>query len=590
MSRKQNIRFSWRDINRFLKGSRLLFVFGFVLGMVDAAAQCAVPVFFRFVINSIESDAALFVREQLGWTIGAGVVLLVLFLPAAYFFHVFFFVSVMRFCRNLQVELYRHVQRLSVDFFQRFQVGEINARLNGDIETICGSAGMLSFILVWGPGMIIYSFTMMFLINVELAVIALVMLVLVSTITAWAMPSLKRWNREVRDASGQVSATITEYVGLYGLLKAFSREDHAERRVSRMSDDLLHSRERLTWLQNLFTDFMQTLTRFVAPLAILFVGALWISEGNLRTGDLVAFWGYWLQLGGLATGLVMAFSALMATIASLDRVIAFFRESPMVVDLDQPLDLGEVRGHLEFRDVAFKYPVFGSGEEEGPVLRSIRLTIRAGEKVAIVGPSGAGKTSLLMLAMRFYDPDEGAILLDGIDIRDVKQGDLRSRLGMVMQESLFFAGSIKDNLLLARPDASEKDCWAALEAANAAGFVREFTGGLATELGERGARLSGGQKQRLAIARAFLKDPAILLLDEPTSALDAKSEQHVKEALNRLLKGRTSIIVAHRLSTVVDSDRIVVMEKGQILAVGTHESLQKECPLYAGLCRAQGLA
>ncbi|MDD4350040.1 MAG: ATP-binding cassette domain-containing protein, partial [Opitutales bacterium] len=178
----------------------------------------------------------------------------------------------------------------------------------------------------------------------------------------------------------------------------------------------------------------------------------------------------------------------------------------------------------------------------------------------------------------------------GIDIRDVKQGDLRSRLGMVMQESLFFAGSIKDNLLLARPDASEKDCWAALEAANAAGFVREFPGGLATELGERGARLSGGQKQRLAIARAFLKDPAILLLDEPTSALDAKSEQHVKEALNRLLKGRTSIIVAHRLSTVVDSDRIVVMEKGQILAVGNHESLQKECPLYAGLCRAQGLA
>ena len=590
MSTRIPIRFSCRDINRFLKGSRLLFAAGVALGMMDAAAQCAVPVFFRFVINSIESDAALFVGEQLGWTIGAGIALLVLFLPAAYFFHVFFFVSVMRFCRNLQVELYRHVQRLSVDYFHRFQVGEINARLNGDIETICGSAGMLSFILVWGPGMIIYSFTMMFIINAKLAWLALVMLVAVSAITAWAMPSLKRWNREVRDASGQVSATITEYVGLYGLLKAFSREDHAEQRVSRMSDDLLHSRERLTWLQNLFTDFMQTLTRFVAPLAILFVGAVWISEGNLRTGDLVAFWGYWLQLGGLATGLVMAFSALMATLASLDRVIAFFRESPMVVDSDHPLALGEIQGHLEFRDVGFKYPVYGSGEEEGPVLRDIRLSIGAGEKVAIVGPSGAGKTSLLMLAMRFYDPDEGSIILDGIDIREVKQGDLRRRLGMVMQESLFFSGTIRDNLLLAKPEASEVECWAALEAANAAGFVREFPSGLSTELGERGARLSGGQKQRLAIARAFLKNPSVLLLDEPTSALDAKSEQHVKDALNRLLKGRTSIIVAHRLSTVIDSDRIVVMDKGRILAVGNHATLQHECPLYEGLCRAQGLA
>jgi ABC-type multidrug transport system fused ATPase/permease subunit len=583
----KRLSFTWRELDRFMRGSRWLFFGGLLLGLFDAAAQATVPLFFREVINAIQTDAAHFLENDLMRVVWAAVALLVLFLPAAYFFHVWFFVSIMRFCRNLQVELYRHIQRLSVDFFQRFQVGEINSRLNSDMEAVSASAGMLSFILVWAPAMLFYSFAMMFWINGSLALIAAVLLVLVTGLTIWAMPSLKRWNRQVRDTSGEASATITEYVSLFGLIKSFSREDHAEERVKAISDRLLHSRVRLTWYQNLFTDFMQTLTRFIAPLILLFVGAWWIGKGQLKIGDLTAFWGYWLQLGGLATGLVMSFSGLMATLAALDRILAFFRESPNVRDPETPVVLASVRGKIDFEHVCFSYP--SKPGEEAPVLRDIHLTVHPGEHVAIVGPSGAGKSSLMTLAMRFYDPEQGTIRLDGVDIRDLRQHDLRTHLGMVMQESLFFAGSVADNLKLAKPEATEEELWDCLRAANAEIFVREMPQGILTLLGERGSRLSGGQKQRLAIARAFLKNPSVLLLDEPTSALDSKSEAHVKEALSRLLKGRTSIMIAHRLSTVIDADRIVVMDAGRVIATGSHERLRAEVPLYAELCESQGL-
>jgi ATP-binding cassette subfamily B protein len=215
--------------------------------------------------------------------------------------------------------------------------------------------------------------------------------------------------------------------------------------------------------------------------------------------------------------------------------------------------------------------------------------VRAGENLAIVGPSGAGKSTLLTLLLRFHDPDSGRVLLDGVDVREFGQRELRSHFGIVMQESLFFAGTVADNLRLARPDCSERQMWDALEAANAAEFVRELPNGIETTLGERGAKLSGGQKQRLAIARVFLKDPEVVLFDEPTSALDAQSELHIKDAMKRLLKGRTSITVAHRLATILDADRIIVLQRGQIIAEGTHDTLRSGDGLYADLCRKQGL-
>ena len=561
-----------------------MLVFGLALGTLDAAAQASLPLFFRYVLNRVQIDAADFVGNGLWPTLWIGLGLLLVFLPIAYYFHVLTTVAVMRFCRNLQVELYAHVQRLSMDFFQRFRVGEINSRLNSDMESLAGGAGLLAA-LAWAPSLLVYSLVMMFWIDWRLAVVSTVLLTATGVSTYCMMPRMKRWNRNVRDASGEVSATVTEYVGIYSLLKAYSREDFAESRVRLKSDMLLRRREEVTRWQSAYMDIMQTFTRFVGPFMILFVGAYWIHGGSLLAGDLAAFWGYWLQLSGVAQGIVFSFSGLMGSIAALDRVFGFFNETPRVQDPAEPQLVGDSVGSIEFRGVSFRYPL----EEDGPVISGLDLRIEPGERLALVGPSGAGKSTLLALLLRFYDPDEGSVLFDGVDLRSFAQGEYRKTLGVVMQESLFFAGSIGDNLRLAKPECSDAEIWAALEAANAAEFVREMPGGLDTALGERGAKLSGGQKQRLSIARVFLKDPMLVMFDEPTSALDGQSERHIKDAMKRLLEGRTSITVAHRLSTVADADRIVVMDRGRIVAQGKHEELKLTCPLYADLCAKQGL-
>ena len=567
-------------------GRRYLYV-GLLLGLVDAGAQSSVPLFFRYVLNEIQLDATAFMdggyRKLLFW----GVLLMVVFLPGAYFFHVLTTIGVMRFCRNLQVRLYRHVMQMSMDFFHRYHVGEINARLNNDVEAVSNGAAFL-MALTWGPALLVYSIAMMFWIDVQLTLVCLAMLVAIGVMTYLALPKLKKWNRDVRDASGNVSSVITEYVGISSLLKAYSREDFSVAQVKAQSDNLLSQREKVTRWQNAFTDAMQTLTRFVAPLAILFIGAVWIYRQKLLAGDLAAFWGYWLQLSGVVQMIVFTFSGMMGSVAAMDRLGAFFDEQPLVKDPEKPRPMENVRGELELSHIDFHYPAVG--DEEGPVLRDVNLKIAQGERIALVGPSGAGKSTILSLLLRFHDPDKGAVMLDGHPLSEYAQKDIHSQMGIVLQESLFFAGTVADNLKLGKPDATESEMWSALECANAADFVRETPKGLNTMLGERGAKLSGGQKQRLAIARLFLKGPRIVMFDEPTSALDSESESHIKEAIARLFTNRTSITVAHRLSTVRDADRIIVIDKGRIIAEGKHDDLRRTCPLYDELCAKQGIA
>jgi ABC-type multidrug transport system fused ATPase/permease subunit len=563
---------------------RRLYVIGLLLGVVDAVCQVCVPMFFREVLNQLQVSSAGFMEHWFWPTLIAGVVLTVVFFPAAFFFHVLVSVAVTRLMRDLRTSLYQHVQNLSADFFHRRKIGEINQRLNNDIDTV-SSAGYTMMGIVWHVGCLLFAMAMMFWIDWRLASLFLVLMLAVTVWSNQWLPKIRSMNRSVRDAVGEVSATITEFIGLNELIKSYTREDFAEARIHHHSNIVRKKTEHLIWQQNIFGDIMQVLMRFMAPLLLLFVGTWLLTRSYMRIGDLVAFWGFWLLMGGAITGIIQMFTNIFAGLASADRVFDFFDERPLVEDKPSSIALAEVRGEVAFEDVVFRYPT----ESDAVVLDHVSFTVPVGRRIAIVGPSGAGKSTILQLIMRFYDPAAGRVAIDGHDLRGLTQASLRANVGMVMQDSMFFAGTIEANLRLANEDATSVQMLQALQYANALEFVNAMPNGLRTMIGERGTRLSGGQKQRLSIARVFLKNPPILLFDEATSALDSMAERQVQAAMEKLMKGRTTIIVAHRISTIQSADEILVIQKGVITGRGSHDQLLETSALYRELCRHQHL-
>jgi len=573
-----------RRLWRFMGHHRKLYVFGMFLGILDAACQTFLPMVFRTVLNSLQDSPETFMAERFWPMLAAVAALIALFLPVAFFFHVLVSISMARLTREMRVRLYSHVQWLSADFFQRRKVGDVTQRLNNDIDTL-SSAGMTMMAPVWGGFVIVWAMAMMIYIDYRLTLLFVVMM---TGVTAWArvyLPRIRRMSRQVRDALGDVSATVTEYVGINELVKSFTSESVVSDKVTGYTDRVRRKQEHLALRQFFYGDVTQVLVRFVGPLILLFVGAWMISGGRMRVGDLVAFWGFWVIVSGTVQMLVSSFAHLFAGLASADRVFELFDETPTVQDAPHAVDLNSVRGEINFEAVTFNYPT----ESDQAVLDEISFSVRAGTRVAIVGPSGAGKSTILQLILRFYDPLGGRVTIDGQDLRGLTQQSIRANTGIVMQESIFFSGTIEENLRFGRADATIDQMRQALDSADMLAFIDSQPSGIQTVLGERGARLSGGQKQRLSIARVFLKDPPIVLFDEATSSLDSLAERQVQQAMARLMKGRTTIVVAHRISTIQSAHSILVVSDGKLCAQGKHEELIGSNPLYRDLYRHQRL-
>jgi subfamily B ATP-binding cassette protein MsbA len=322
----------------------------------------------------------------------------------------------------------------------------------------------------------------------------------------------------------------------------------------------------------------------LAPVTVVFYGAHEVFSGHLTVGTMLMFY---MMLGMFYNplGRITDLAAVIASSsAAIERIFQIFDEKPDIIDKPDAIELQRhVKGLISFENVDFGYK-----PEERLILSKINLNIKPGEVVAFVGASGAGKSTLIQLLPRFYDVSSGCIRIDGYDIRDLKIKSLRDQIAMVLQDNILFTGTIKDNILYGRPSASDQEIYEAAVAANADGFINELPDGYETQIGERGSKLSGGQKQRIAITRAFLKDPPILILDEATSALDSESEKQIQAALNKLMIGRTTLIIAHRLSTIMHADKIVVMQRGEIVETGTHhELLKNKAGVYSKLYRAQ---
>ena len=498
---------------------------------------------------------------------------------------------------DLRTDLYQHITRMGHSFFQTRQSGGIVSRLMSDIALAQNFVGSAMTNIWMDLATCVFYFYVLFSMDLPLALASLIVFPFYILSMRTLGVRSKKSSRAVQEAMEEFSGDVQERVSGFHVVKAFAAEQREARSFFGNARQLFH----LTMQNVKTTALANTIVQWLTQMATL--GLIW-------------FGGYRLYLGYTSPGTVVAFIMLVRelympinrisemntilhnSLAAIERVFEVFDIHPDVREKPNAIRLTRLQGRMTFENVSFAYPL-GEGvaidgapaatDAASPrmVLHGISLDIQPGEIIALVGPSGAGKTTIVQLVPRFFDPSGGRVLIDGIDLRDVNLRSLRSQIGMVAQETLLFSGTARDNLLYGRPDATEEELIAASRAARVHDFLAELPDGYDTLLGERGAKLSGGQKQRVAIARAFLCNPRILILDEATSALDSESEQLIQDALARLMKNRTNIVIAHRLSTILNADRIVVLDQGRVLDVGNHVELLARGGLYARLYHTQ---
>ncbi|MBI4518300.1 MAG: ABC transporter ATP-binding protein [Deltaproteobacteria bacterium] len=480
---------------------------------------------------------------------------------------------------DLRYALYQHIQSMSHSFFDERRSGSIVARFVSDIQLAQNFVGS-ALTNVWMDGASLgFVVWILFVLEHRLALIALGVIPLYALLIRYFSPRIKAASQSVQEMIEDFSGDLHEKIAAAGAVKAFGREQHEAERFYRTSRGLLD----LTMTNVQLSSASQAATTFLtlaAPLIVVWAAGTMILHGTMSVGTMIAFYAY---LGSLYLPL-QRFSELSVVVsnslAAMERIFEFFDIHAEVAEAPGAPALARVSGRVEFRDVGFSYASRSNGR---PALQRVSLNIAPGETVALVGRSGAGKSTLVSLLPRFYDVTEGAVLVDGIDVRALTLASLRGHIGIVPQDPVLFSGSLRENLLYAKPAATDAELAAAVRAANADGFIAELPEGLLTLIGERGVRLSGGQRQRIAIARAFLKDAPILVLDEATSALDSEAENLIHQALRRLMAGRTTLIIAHRLSTVINAGRIVVLEDGEVREVGPHAELLARGGLYRQL-------
>jgi subfamily B ATP-binding cassette protein MsbA len=485
-----------------------------------------------------------------------------------------------KFILDLRVRLYAYLQKMSLSFFERTSTGELMSRVTNDLSALENFVTHGSALTAVDFMRLVGGATILFVLDWRLAALVMLPVPILALAFRHYNTKIRPVYRRVRARLGDINAKLQDNLSGIRVIQAFAREDIEYKRFSTESERYYRARVKGIRYWSIFFPIIRFFGAMGAVI-VLGVGSIMVVKDQLSIGTLVAFIAYIASIYDPINRLTEVDNIFQEAIAAGERIFELLDETLEVKDAPDAIELPIIQGEMVFDRVHFRY---GSGDQ---VLHAISFKIAPGEVVALVGPSGAGKTSIANLICRFYDPVEGQVTIDGYNLRNIKLNSLRRQVAVVLQDSFLFNNTVAENLQYGKPDATEDELIAAARAANAHDFIIQLPDGYDTEIGERGVKLSGGQKQRLALARAILADPRILILDEATSSVDAEAEYLIQQALERILKNRTALVIAHRLSTIRNADKIIVLNCGRIVETGNHEELMLHGGLYSQLYQRQ---
>lgn len=576
-----------RRYMQFVRPYKWYIIATMIIGIIKFAIPLLIPLLLKYVVDEIIANTKLPMSvktERLWWAIAVMLVIFVLIRPIVEYYRQYFAQwTASKVLYDIRNRLFTHMQKLSFTYYSNHRTGEIISRVINDVEQTKDFiiTGLMNLWLDMTT--IIIALIIMMKMDIKLTLVSISTLPLYAFSVKYFFGRLRQRTRMRSQALAELQAYLHERVQGMPVIKSLAIEEEEQKRFSEQNNNFLtKALMHTSWNAKSFS-VVNTVTD-IAPIIVIGYAGYQVLLGHITVGTLVAFVGYIDRLYSPLRRLVNSSTTLTQSFASMDRMFEFLDETYDIVDAPNAMDCKEVKGDIVFENVTFAY-----NKNEPPVLRDISFSVKAGETIALVGMSGGGKSTLVSLIPRFYDVTKGRILLDGIDIRDIRVRSLRDQIGMVFQDSFLFSDSVKENILLGKPGATDEEVIAAAKAANAHDFIMNLPDGYDTKVGERGIKLSGGQKQRIAIARVFLKNPPLLIFDEATSALDLESEHYIQEAMERLAKNRTTFIVAHRLSTITHADRIFLIEDGKIVESGTHDELMARKGQYYHLFTIQQL-